>query len=101
LKLSYRAAKEADWKCKIILAGVAMSDTDFLRRFYQHGGKDHFDIMALHPYSSPAAPEDEAGSLFFGQALKKQGAALLELTGSPQYLWLADGDFATIRLYRE
>lgn len=79
LKVSYKAAKEADPKCKIILAAVTLNDADFVRRFYQKGGKDYFDIMALHPYCTPAPPEDEEGSLFFRLALGKKRAAFPDI----------------------
>lgn len=79
LKVSYKAAKEADSKCKIILAAVTLNDANFVRRFYQKGGKDYFDIMALHPYCTPAPPEDEKGSLFFRLALGKKRAAFTDI----------------------
>jgi len=79
LKVSYKAAKEADPKSKIILAAVTLNDADFVRRFYQKGGKDYFDIMALHPYCTPAPPEDEEGSLFFRLALGKKRAAFPDI----------------------
>ena len=51
----HKAAKKADPTCKIILGGLANYHTQwgwwFLRGVYENGGKDYFDILAIHPYA--------------------------------------------------
>ncbi|MFN7954850.1 MAG: hypothetical protein U0610_24200 [bacterium] len=57
-----RGARRADPEVKVMLAGIAFIDLEYLEKLYVAGAGAHFDIMNLHPYAFPAAPEEEQGS---------------------------------------
>jgi hypothetical protein len=61
LKAAYEGAKEADPAAQILICGVAMMDLDWIDQVYRAGGKEHFDIMNIHPYCFPAPPESTQG----------------------------------------
>lgn len=60
LKATYIVAKKIDPECKIILGGqMGWGDQwpyIFLEQIYKNGGKDYFDIVAIHPYTAPHNP---------------------------------------------
>jgi len=69
LKVAYRRAKEANPDVKVLAGALAptlappgdpwgMSDIEFLRRMYQAGAKDYFDILAVHSYGWKFPPDD-------------------------------------------
>jgi len=52
LRTAYAAAKAADPRSKIVLAGLANQSWKYLSRLYRKGGiKGYFDVAALHPYT--------------------------------------------------
>lgn len=53
LKVSYRAAKEADTTCKIVLGGMTNQGYYAIQNVYRNGGKDFFDILNIHPFINP------------------------------------------------
>jgi len=50
LKSAYIAAKKADPNCKIVGCSTSGIDVAFIKRIYQCGGKNYFDILSIHPY---------------------------------------------------
>lgn len=57
LKAAYTAAKEADPSVRVALGGMAGWAHGFIRSLYEIGAKDYFDIVTVHPYCNPYAPE--------------------------------------------
>ena len=57
LKVAYTAAKEADPSVRVALGGTAGWAHGFIRSLYEIGAKDYFDIVNVHPYCYPYAPE--------------------------------------------
>lgn len=57
LKATYATIKKVNPKLNVAIGGFAGIPMDFIEAIYQVGGKDFFDIMNVHPYSHPAAPE--------------------------------------------
>ncbi|MFB3921362.1 MAG: glycosyl hydrolase [Terriglobia bacterium] len=65
LKATYIAAKEANPQCTVVLGGLASGGgwtdvilpEDFLSAVYGAGGRDYFDIVAIHPYNQQQPPE--------------------------------------------
>ncbi len=53
LKSAYRAAKEADASCKIVLGGLAREAPYALADIYRQGGRGYFDIVNIHPFVNP------------------------------------------------
>ena len=69
LKVAYRRAKEANPEVKVLAGALAstlappgdpwgMNDLEFLRRMYEAGAKDYFDILAVHSYGWKFPPDD-------------------------------------------
>ena len=58
LKVAYVAAKEADPSVRVALGGTAGWAHGFIRSLYAIGAKDYFDIVNVHPYCYPYAPEE-------------------------------------------
>lgn len=67
LKLTYQQAKEADPDAQIVAAGLAptleqsklaMNDLAFLQGIYDAGGKDYFDVLAVHAYGGRFPPDE-------------------------------------------
>ncbi len=54
LKAAYRAAKAVDPETVIILGGTMYVDTDWIRKTYDAGAGNYFDVMAVHPYMGKA-----------------------------------------------
>jgi hypothetical protein len=61
------AVRRADPTVVVIMAGLAptlatdangMHDTEFLQRVYDAGGKDAFDLLAVHAYGNNNPPDD-------------------------------------------
>ncbi|HMO57031.1 MAG TPA: glycosyl hydrolase [Roseiflexaceae bacterium] len=61
LKWAAYGVRRADPHARIVLGGINPFDTHFLRIVAEEGAWNTFDILAIHPYVSPTAPE--AGNL--------------------------------------
>ena len=57
LKVGYTAVKTADPGAKVISAGLALRNENFLKGMYTNGAKEYFDYMGFHPYSWPDSPD--------------------------------------------
>jgi Beta-galactosidase len=56
LKESYQALKEEDPTCKVVLGGLTEGGPFALRSIYRLGGGPFFDIVNIHPFANPLAP---------------------------------------------
>jgi hypothetical protein len=63
LRASYEAAKKADPNCQVLFPGLSFVDLEFVEAMYQAGAKNYFDLMNVHPYGFPVAPEERQVSL--------------------------------------
>jgi hypothetical protein len=54
LKTAYPAFKAGSAATPVVFGGVQYNDTDWIRRAYNAGAKDSFDVMATHPYMGVA-----------------------------------------------
>jgi hypothetical protein len=57
LRTAYTAAKKVKPNVRVLFSGTAGVALDFLGRVYELGGKDYFDVVNIHPYCHPRAPE--------------------------------------------
>jgi polysaccharide biosynthesis protein PslG len=57
LQWTAAAVRRADPQAKVLLGGINPNDTQFLRVVAEQGAWSSFDILAIHPYVSPASPE--------------------------------------------
>lgn len=57
LKTAHSAAKRANPGVRVLFSGTAGVALDFLGKIYQLGGARYFDVVNVHPYCHPRAPE--------------------------------------------
>ena len=65
LQAAYEEIKKIDPNDKILVGGMCPNDPGKCQDYYEYltlvvdaGGWDYFDIIAIHPYRSPSAPEE-------------------------------------------
>jgi hypothetical protein len=58
LKAAHPAVKSADPGALVVFGGVSQNDYSYIEGAYAAGAKGYFDVMAVHPYPGPNAPED-------------------------------------------
>jgi beta-xylosidase len=59
LKMAYKAIKEVDPSAQVLAGGVSGNAVPFLDEVMAAGGRDAFDVLAIHPY---AVPLDQANA---------------------------------------
>ena len=57
LKASYEAVKSVDPSIRVAYTGTAGVPIDWIRKTFEAGATNCFDVMNVHPYSHPAQPE--------------------------------------------
>ena len=57
LRVAYGAAKRANPRVRVLFGGTAGTPWDFIEGVYEAGGGSFFDVMNVHPYNHPRAPE--------------------------------------------
>ena len=57
LRTAFAAANAADPACRVVIGGFSKVPLDFIGEIYRLGGRDAFDVMAVHPYDVFHAPE--------------------------------------------
>ncbi|MCS7238037.1 MAG: beta-galactosidase [Thermoguttaceae bacterium] len=58
LRATYQEIKRIDPNLVVVLGGMAGIPWEYLEGVYKAGGKDFFDVMNVHPYRYPRAPEE-------------------------------------------
>jgi polysaccharide biosynthesis protein PslG len=64
LKNVYPAIKEIDPACKVLMGGISNKIQYSLKRMYENGAKDYFDIVNMHPFGNPCE-EDPIKKVYF------------------------------------
>jgi hypothetical protein len=57
LKATYTEIKKIDPELTVVLGGLSGIPYDYIEGIYKAGGAAYFDVMAVHPYRYPEAPE--------------------------------------------
>ncbi|MBN3037955.1 MAG: beta-galactosidase [Candidatus Omnitrophica bacterium] len=57
LKMIYPEIKKVDPSAQVLMGGVSKTITVSLKRIYRNGGKDFFDVVNIHPFVDPLAPD--------------------------------------------
>jgi len=85
-----KAAKRADPGCWIVGCNTSLVDLAFDRLVFSEGGWEHLDIVGVHPYRYPHAPErtDLIGDLL-------ELAALSAEFGAVKPIWISEIGYAT------
>ncbi|MDP6381005.1 MAG: glycosyl hydrolase, partial [Phycisphaerae bacterium] len=101
-KAGYTGAKRADPNCTVVGFGVFRTDYRFIESAFKQGAIKHMDVISVHPYRYPLAPEDT----FLG--LRPLDEELLKLKklidkysgGKKKPIWLTEIGWATHRGFR-
>lgn len=90
LKATYQAIKEVDPKLQVVYGGLAGVPLGYLEESLKAGANRAFDVMAVHPYHYPSAPEDAvtAGEL-------RQTREMLDKYGSKAPIWSTEQGWPT------
>jgi len=101
LKAVYPRVKEADPHALVVTAGLstagegsegAMGDLIYLRRMYDAGAKDYFDVLGSHPYGGPYDPDRTTGAkggMCFYRA-KQQHDVMVEYGDDDKKVWATE-----------
>jgi peptidoglycan hydrolase-like protein with peptidoglycan-binding domain len=96
LKGAYAVIKQKNPDAKVVLAGMAGTDVAFLKKIYDAGGKNYFDIMAIHPYRSASPTEVSTWS---GKTLQGELDGLKKLMSdygdSSKKIWITEIGYST------
>ncbi|MBR4938608.1 MAG: hypothetical protein IKZ22_07015, partial [Kiritimatiellae bacterium] len=57
LRTAYTSAKRVKPDVRVLFSGTAGVALDFLGKVYELGGAKYFDVVNIHPYCHPRAPE--------------------------------------------
>jgi len=92
LKEVYGNIKKVNPECKVIIGGLtgnykARGRYKFLTSVYKYAGGSYFDIVAIHPYVAPLAPD--TGGKFFRQ-LEDVMHRMREFNDSKKSIWITE-----------
>ena len=87
LKRSYVALKKVDPSCKIVLGGMTSEGFYAIKRIYQNGGKEYFDILNIHPFVNPLQPRDFKRIYFI---LKNLERLQVQYSDSAKKIWFTE-----------
>jgi len=92
LKEVYVSIKKADPECKVIIGGLtgnykARGRYKFLTSIYKYAGGSYFDIVAIHPYVAPLAPE--TNGKFFRQ-LEDAAYRMRQFDDDKKSIWITE-----------
>lgn len=95
-QVAYAALKAVDPSIQVLCPSTTEGNTSWLDSFLSKGGKGHFDIVAYHPYTWPAPPEQMVPILQSVKALMaKHDIAGLQLW-STEAGWLIANQQSTV-----
>jgi hypothetical protein len=89
---TYKAIKETDPEAQVVYGGTAGVPLDYIRKTFDAGAFDAFDVLAVHPYRYPTAPEESG----IAEDLHKTWA-LLEEFGGGKRMWITEFGWPTHR----
>jgi hypothetical protein len=85
LRAAHTAIKQADPEAKVVLAGLPNYSWIDLERIEQHGGKDLFDVVDLHPYTT--TPQRVINTLGYARrVLDRTGGARISILAG-EFSW--------------
>ena len=93
LREAYRAAKKANPTIRVAFGGTAGPDTEFYRQAYGQGAKECFDIVNIHPYCMPNAPEG-----WLARQLGLMRETMAKYGDSEKPIWITEMGWATHRV---
>ena len=100
LEAAYRAAKQSDPNCQVLMGGLGGADLDYLKRLCSWEGGNPFDLLNVHTYLAPRPPDlgQLPSSINFGLSLEQTFQELESLAARlhlPRSIWLSEMGWAT------
>lgn len=89
LKLTYECVKRVAPEVRVLMGGTAGLDRGFFAQLYSAGAADYMDVVNVHPYTHPYAPEDKL--IPYLEDVRKAIAA----NGNRQTLWITEVGWPT------
>ena len=89
LKLTYECVKRVAPEIRVLMGGTAGLDRGFFAQLYAAGAADYMDVVNVHPYTHPSAPEN--GLIPYLEDVQKAIAA----NGGRQALWITEVGWPT------
>ncbi len=86
LKATYNEIKKIDPELTVLIGGFSGIPMEYIEGVYKAGGKDYFDIMVVHPYRYPGAPEQ--GGLY--EDLLKLRTLMVQYGDVEKPLWITE-----------
>jgi len=93
LREACRAAKKANPSIRIAFGGTSGVDTSFYRQCYDLGAKDCFDIVNVHPYCMPNAPEG-----WLQRQLGSMRGTMAKYGDAAKPIWITEMGWSTRKL---
>lgn len=90
LKAAAAAARAANPKVKIAFGGTSGVPIGFFREAYRLGAKDSFDIMNVHPYTHPSAPEGRVDA-----SIEELRGLMAEFGDAGKPVWITELGYPT------
>ena len=90
LKRTYEVVKEESPSIRVSFGGTAGVPFGYIEEVYKLGGSKYFDILSVHPYSHPYAPE---GNL--DQSIEKLRAIMAKYGDAKKPIWITEVGWPT------
>ena len=78
---------------RLVLGGLAGAPVGYVRELYRYGAKGHFDVMNVHPYCFPFAPDDT-----LAKELGAIRSVMREFGDGDKPIWITEIGWPTHRL---
>lgn len=91
LKATYAAIKEVNPDLQVVYGGTAGVPLEFIRKTFELGALQACDVLAIHPYNYPTAPEQAGNIVKNIPAVRK----LMEEFGGEKPLWITEFGWPT------
>ena len=90
LRRAYEVVKAHDPALRVSFGGTAGVPFDFIEEVYRLGGAKFFDIVSVHPYTRPEAPEGR-----LDRDLERLRAIMAKYGDAEKPLWITEVGWAT------
>jgi len=94
LKSAYETVKSVDPSVRVSFAGVAGWDYAYIEQALRLGAADSFDILSVHPYCYPFAPEGTS----YEKCLDEDARLLAKYGAADKKVWITELGWPTHRL---
>ena len=99
VKAANAAVNAVNPRLPVVAGGLSGADRSFLEALYRRGMRGHYDVLSIHPYNGPNAPDAKLGNPgweFLGGI--KHIRAAQNAVGDKAPLWLSEFGWNTSRV---